>query len=75
MTIQLELPQELYEQAARIAAEQHLSVEGVLAVAAADHIAAWQHLQSRARRGDREKFLAVLDTAPNAPAQVPSEVD
>ncbi|GAB4365106.1 MAG: hypothetical protein OHK0021_08820 [Bryobacter sp.] len=50
-------------------------MEGVLAVAAADHIAAGQRLQSRARRGDREKFLAVLDKVPNAPAQEPSEND
>jgi hypothetical protein len=36
-------------------------VEEVVASALADHFATWRRLRKRASRGDRHKFLAVLE--------------
>jgi len=63
--VYINIPEELYDQARAIAEAQNIAVEDVFASAFADHFAAWQRLQERAARGDREKFLAVLERVPD----------
>ena len=65
MRVYINIPEELYDQARAIAEAQNIAVEDVFASAFADHFAAWQRLQERAARGDREKFLAVLERVPD----------
>ena len=59
------VPDELYRKAIEIAKALHVSVDEVFASVFAEHVAAWERLQERASRGDREKFLAVLDKVPD----------
>jgi len=59
------VPEDLYQKAVEIAKTQHLSVDDVFASAFVEHVAAWERLQQRAARGNREKFLAVLDKVPD----------
>ncbi len=65
MSVSINIPDELYNQARTIAEAQHIPVEEVFASAFADQFAAWQRLRQRAARGDREKFLAVLEKVPD----------
>ncbi len=65
MSVSINIPQELYDQARSIAEAHRVPVEQVFASAFADQFAAWQRLQERAARGDRQKFLAVLDNVPD----------
>jgi len=72
MSISINIPEELYKKALAIANAQHLSVEDVFASAFADQLAALERLRSRAGKGQRENFIAVLD---NAPDVEPEEFD
>ena len=65
MSVSVNIPEELYRRAAVIAAAQHRSVGEVFAAAFQDHLAALERVQKRAARGNREKFLAVLDQVPD----------
>ena len=65
MSVSINIPEELYNEARTIAEAHHVPVEQVFASAFADQFAAWQRLQERAARGDRQKFLAVLDKVPD----------
>lgn len=65
MSVSINIPEELYDQARTIAEAHHVPVEQVFASAFADQFAAWQRLQERAARGDRQKFLTVLDKVPD----------
>ena len=65
MSVSINIPQELYDQARTIAEAHDVPVEQVFASAFADQFAAWQRLQERAARGDRQKFLAVLESVPD----------
>jgi hypothetical protein len=65
MRVNIEVPEELYEQARLISAAKHIAVDDVFASALADHLAIWRKLQARAARGSREEFLKVLDLVPD----------
>ena len=65
MSVSVNIPEELYQQAREIAESQHLSVDDVVSSAFAEQLAAWQRLKQRAVRGSRESFLAVLDKVPD----------
>lgn len=65
MSVSISVPEDLYRKAAEIAEAQHVSVDAVFASALADQLAAWERLKQRASRGDRDKFLAVLNKAPD----------
>lgn len=65
MSVSIKVPEELYEQAVVIAEAHHVPVDEVFASAFAEQLAAWQRLKERAARGDRNKFLAVLDKVPD----------
>jgi hypothetical protein len=59
------IPEDLYNKALEIAKAQNMPVDEVFASAFSEHLAAWERLQQRAARGDRTKFLAVLDKVPD----------
>lgn len=65
MNLNIDIPQELYEQARQIAESQQLRVDDVLASALSDQLSHLRRLEERARRGNREKFLEVLDRVPD----------
>jgi hypothetical protein len=66
MTLSINVPEELYQKAAEIAAVEHATVEEVFASAFAEQVAAWERLNRRAARGSRERFLAVMSKVPDA---------
>jgi len=63
MTVSVSVPEELYKKAVAIAEVQHVSVDEVFVSAFAEQLAAWERLRERAARGNRDRFLAVLDKA------------
>jgi hypothetical protein len=65
MSVSVSVPDELYQKAVEIANALRVSVDEVFASAFAEQLSAWERLQHRAARGTREKFLAVLDKAPD----------
>ena len=65
MTVTINIPDDLYKQALAIANAQRLSVDELFASALAAQLAEWKRLNNRAAKGEREKFLAVLDKAPD----------
>ena len=65
MIINVEITNDVYERAAQIAQSQQVSVADVFAAACAEHVAAWERLESRAKRADRDRFLEVLDKVPD----------
>ncbi|HME09582.1 MAG TPA: hypothetical protein VKG25_21165 [Bryobacteraceae bacterium] len=65
MKVNVNVPDELYQQAVEIAKAQHASVDEVIASALAQQMLEWERLRQKAERGSREKFLAVLDKAPD----------
>ena len=69
MSISVSVPEELYNQAVKIAEAQHVSVDEVFASVFVEQLAAWERLQQRAARGDRGKFLAALDKVPDVDPQ------
>jgi len=65
MSMNVSLPDELYQQAVEIAKAQRVSVDEVITSALAQQMSAWDRLRQRASRGSREKFLAALDKVPD----------
>ncbi|MGA8027212.1 MAG: hypothetical protein WB992_08695 [Bryobacteraceae bacterium] len=69
MSVSVNIPEELYEQARAIAEAHRVPVDEVFASAFIEHLAALEKLRQRAARGDRNKFLAVLDKVPDVNAE------
>lgn len=64
----LRLPNSLHQQLKEIANEEGISINQFVMLAVAEKIASLstiEYLQQRARRGSREKFLAVLERVPD----------
>lgn len=74
MSVSINIPEELYDQARAIAEARRIPVEEVFATAFAEQFSSWQGLQERAARGDRGKFLAVLDKVPDVEPEVFDQV-
>ena len=72
MSVSVSVPEELYAKAEALAASQKVSVDEVFAAAFVEQLAAWERLQRRAERADKEKFLAVLNKVPDVE---PEELD
>ena len=71
-TLSLRLPDSLHNQIRLLAKQEGVSINQLLASAAAEKVTALlteEYLEERARRGNREKFRAVLAKVPDdAPA-------
>ena len=66
--LSLRLPKSLHEQLRELAQEDGISVNQFIVLAVAEKVASIstiEYLQKRAKRGSREKLLAVLNKAPN----------
>jgi len=66
--LSLRLPKSLHEQLRELAKEDGISINQFVMLAVAEKVASIstiEYLQKRAKRGNREKLLAVLDKAPN----------
>lgn len=69
-TMRTEVPDAIYKQAVAMAEREKVPVERLLSLALAQAMGAWQTesiIAERAKRGNREKFLAVLSKAPDVP--------
>jgi hypothetical protein len=64
----IQLPDDLYERAAEAAANDHVSVDKLVACLISEKLADWSRLEARAARGSVEKLHDVLakvrDVAP-----------
>ncbi|HVM72845.1 MAG TPA: toxin-antitoxin system HicB family antitoxin [Anaerolineales bacterium] len=66
--LSLRLPKSLHEQLRELAQEEGISVNQFIMLAVAEKVASIstiEYLQKRAKRGSREKLLAVLAKAPD----------
>jgi hypothetical protein len=66
--IEAEVPDAIYKQAVEMAKKENVPVERLVSLALAQALGAWQTesiIAERAKRGSREKFLAVLAKAPD----------
>ena len=59
----INVPDEVYDAAARIAGEQHVTVEDFIAAALADQLAAREWIARRGARSSEREFLWALDQA------------
>ena len=67
-TLSLTLPQSLHEQVHNLAGKEGISVNEFITIAVAEKLATLataDYLAERAKRGSREKLLAVLAKAPD----------
>jgi predicted transcriptional regulator len=65
MSVTITVPEVLYRKASEIAKAEHVSVDEVFAAALAQQVSALDRIKERAKRGSRDKFLAVLDKSPD----------
>ena len=75
-TLSLRLPDSLHRQVRLLARREGISINQLIASAAAEKVTALmteEYLTERSKRGSREKFEAVLGKVPDAPAS-PSDV-
>jgi len=66
--LSLRLPKSLHEQLRELAQEDGISVNQFVVLAVAEKVASIstiEYLQKRAKRGNREKLLAILNNAPD----------
>ncbi|MBM3224814.1 MAG: toxin-antitoxin system HicB family antitoxin [Candidatus Tectomicrobia bacterium] len=74
-TLSLTLPESIYKHVCQLAEQDGVSVDQFIATAVAEKIAVLltiEYLQERAKRGNREKFEAVLAKVPDV---APDEYD
>ena len=65
MSVNVNIPEEIYKKAAEVARQQGVSVDEIFISAFKEQVAAWERLERRAASGDRDKFLAVLEKVPD----------
>lgn len=66
--LSLRLPKSLHEQLRELAREEGISVNQFVMLAVAEKVASIstiEYLEKRAKRGSREKLLAILNKAPD----------
>jgi hypothetical protein len=66
--LSLRLPKSLHEQLRELAQEEGISVNQFVTLAVAEKVASIstiEYLEKRAKRGSREKLLAILNKAPD----------
>jgi predicted transcriptional regulator len=71
-TLSLRLPDSLHKRVRELAMEEGVSINQLITTAVAEKMAALKtvdYLRDRARRGERERFLAVLAKVPDTPPE------
>ena len=66
MTLNVTLPDALYQRIADMASQQQVSVERIVAAAVSEQVAGWNRVERMAASGDRSRFLAALEKVPDA---------
>jgi hypothetical protein len=66
MTLNVTVPDAVYQQMAELAVRQQVSVERIAAAALAEQLSEWARVEQMAERASRERFLAALDKVPAA---------
>jgi hypothetical protein len=65
----IQLPDEIYQQAAKLAESDHVSVDRLVAALVSEGVGDWSKVQARAAQGSVEKLKRALskvsDTAPD----------
>lgn len=67
-TMTLSLPESIHAKVREVSAQEGVTTDQFIAAAVAEKLAAFlsvEYLEERARRGSREKFLAVLAKVPD----------
>jgi hypothetical protein len=72
MNLTINIPEELYQSAKQIAAEENVSIEELFASAFEERVLEFERLNERASRGSYEKFRRVMA---KIPAVEPPEYD
>jgi hypothetical protein len=65
MTKSVAVPQDLYDKAAELADQEHISVDDFISAALADQIAARQYLNQRRARSTEDRFRQALKQIPD----------
>ena len=76
-TLSLRLPESLHRQLAQLAKSEGISINQLIATAAAEKLAALtteEYLQTRAKRASRRKFDVALATVPSVSPQPGDEL-
>jgi len=71
-TLSLRLPDSIHKRLREVAQQEGVSINQLITTAVAEKMAALKtvdYLADRARRGDRERFLAVLAKVPDVPPE------
>lgn len=66
--INLKLPNSLHQAARELAKKEHISINQLITLAVAEKLSVLgvkDFIESRSKRGNREKFLKVLESAPD----------
>lgn len=63
----VQIPDDLYEKAEKLAEADNVSVDRVVASALSAKIADWSRLRARAERGSMQKFRRVMAKVSDAP--------
>ena len=69
-TVTIQMPESLAQQLRECAAQEGVSLDQLLASAAAEKLSALmtlEHLRQRARQAKREDFIAFLEASPDVP--------
>jgi hypothetical protein len=70
ITLTAQVPDSLYQQVARLAAQEQLSLDQLVSLALSAQVSAWttqRQIAVRIKRGRWEKFQHILDKAPDVP--------
>lgn len=70
--LNVNLPDSIYNGIRGLAQRENISLDHLVALALSEKMSAMmteKYLRERSARGDRKKFLAVLDQAPDVPAE------
>jgi hypothetical protein len=76
-TMRTEVADAIHKQAVAMAEREKVPVERLLSLALAQAMGAWQTesiIAKRAKRGNQEKFVAVLSKAPDVPPMAGDEL-
>jgi hypothetical protein len=76
-TLTLNLPDSLQRKVRELAQQDGVSINQFISTAVAEKLSALltvEYLEERAKLGNREKFVAILDRVPDAPPESGDEV-
>ncbi|HWN42868.1 MAG TPA: YlcI/YnfO family protein [Thermoanaerobaculia bacterium] len=76
-TLSLRLPDSLHNRVRELAQQDGISINQFISTAVAEKLAALmteEYLENRAKRGSRERFLAVLAKVPDVPPESGDEL-